>query len=505
MADLSEIAQAEADAKRKRDADIVAKINDIAGLPPSMPATKKVDAIAADTLAAGPGLPKDTDTSAVDDAAYRQRILDAAEKNAAPAQPSTMSPTMLEMLATMRGGGTSSSRSGTTVQEGIPISEAAKSALERSGQEGREAATESSNAEQAQNLLAADQAKQTGFEMLKQKALQETDPDALRKQHQIDAETQKLADMREEKIDSKHFQEHMPLGKKLAWALAMGLGGFASGLRGGPNTAAEMFDHEIQRDIEAQRENRAHKLGTQKDFLASLEKRFADSKQQNAAASVLSLEILKKNQEAEMAKAKNPMVQANMKRELAATDATIAQRQAQFDEASARHVTHTSESVSSSGGAGSMPKDIAARIVTLPNGQQTIAPDAETAREYRERSAAWARFGSNANAVAALRQKHAGGTNSLMNPSDVAAAKSLAAQMKIDYQGTFGSKRPPSETEMKALDEMLPSLDYGYGADERAKIAARMAAQGQTALARDLLGAGDAAAPPSSTPTGFVK
>jgi len=278
-----------------------------------------------------------------------------------PAQPTTQAADQPQTFAmpTMAGGG-GTSRSSTSITEGAKISPETRGLLDQSGQEQRSAIREGAQAQAMQNEQEADQAKRTATFQGAQQIEQQLDPAKLHISHQIDEETQKLRDLQNEKIDSKHFQKSQTLGERLGWALAMGLGGFAAGMRGGPNTAAQLYSQAIQDDIDAQRSNLSHKTDLQKGLLGDLQKRFTDKQQQDAAAQIIGLNIFKTKLEAEKARTKNAVMNANADRELATTDNLLAQQHAKFDEVTSNRVTRNYESVSGGkAGGGITPEQLA--------------------------------------------------------------------------------------------------------------------------------------------------
>lgn len=279
-----------------------------------------------------------------------------------PAQPTTQAADQPQTFAmpTMPSGGGGTSRSSTSITEGAKLSPQTVGLLDQSGQEQRSAIREGAQAQALQNEQEADQAKRTATFQGAQQIEQQLDPAKLHISHQIDEETQKLRDLQNEKIDSKHFQKSQTLGERLGWALAMGLGGFAAGMRGGPNTAAQLYSQAIQDDIDAQRSNLSHKTDLQKGLLGDLQKRFADKQQQDAAAQIIGLNIFKTKLEAEKARTKNAVMNANADRELATTDNLLAQQHAKFDEVTSNRVTRNYESVSGGkAGGGITPEQLA--------------------------------------------------------------------------------------------------------------------------------------------------
>jgi hypothetical protein len=90
----------------------------------------------------------------------------------------------------------------------------------------------------------------------------EADRQRVLQQH-LDTQTQMMNDIRSTKIDpDQYFGEGWGGAfKRLGAVIAMGMGGFAAGLRGGPNMAAEIIEKGIDRNIDAQVKNLQKKQG----------------------------------------------------------------------------------------------------------------------------------------------------------------------------------------------------------------------------------------------------
>lgn len=85
-----------------------------------------------------------------------------------------------------------------------------------------------------------------------------------------------MSDIRSEKIDPNRIFEGPGGGfRKIAGVLAVALGGYAQGLRGGPNTALEIINKSIDDDVASQRAN----LETKKGLLDSKSSLFAQKMQ----------------------------------------------------------------------------------------------------------------------------------------------------------------------------------------------------------------------------------
>ena len=340
-----------------------------------------------------------------------------------PAQPQQNS----VMMPTMGGGGGGSSRSGVSVTQGAQIAPETRELLDQSEQEQVSALKHGEQATEQANAADAEQAGRTATYMEKQRLMSEMDPVALHKQHAIAEARQNVADLQNERVDTQHFQKSQNLGQKLAWAVGMAFGGFASGMRGGPNTAAQLYSQAIQDDINAQRDNIGHKTDVQKGLLGDLQADFKDYKQQDAAAQIVGMNVFVKKLEAERATTKNATAKANLDMEIAHAKDIMAQRHVQLDEATSNKVTKNFETVSG-GGAGSggiTPQALAEkRIEATKMLQATGKPF--TAQDVENTVASWYRGGGT---LPNMTKGPAGGgidTSGLRTKGDAAAGVKAA-------------------------------------------------------------------------------
>jgi len=86
------------------------------------------------------------------------------------------------------------------------------------------------------------------------------------------------------KINPDAYYQNQNTFQKILSAIAIGLGGFVQGYSGGriPNTALQIINSAIERDIQAQKANLASKraaIGERRNLLAMARERFADEKQ----------------------------------------------------------------------------------------------------------------------------------------------------------------------------------------------------------------------------------
>lgn len=84
-----------------------------------------------------------------------------------------------------------------------------------------------------------------------------------------------------EKIDPFRFSKSLGTGGQLGMIVAIGLGGFLAPLNGGRNTALELYERAVERDIAAQESdiaNRRGALGMQMSLLDQMRNRFKDER-----------------------------------------------------------------------------------------------------------------------------------------------------------------------------------------------------------------------------------
>lgn len=118
-------------------------------------------------------------------------------------------------------------------------------------------------------------------------------------------------------VDPSRWWASRTTPQKVMGVLGLALGGFASGLKGGPNVALQMIQHAIDTDVEAQKTNVANTLAGRQQNLAAqsglyktMLERFGDDRQAEAATRTASWQLAGNQLEALMAKTKAPLAQA---------------------------------------------------------------------------------------------------------------------------------------------------------------------------------------------------
>lgn len=109
-------------------------------------------------------------------------------------------------------------------------------------------------------------------------------------------------------IDPERYISNMSTGRRITTALSLILGGMGAGITGGENPALKMLNAQIDRDIEAQKEN----LGKQKTLLSLNNEKFGDLRQAEAFTKANLYDMYSTKLQMEAAKANNPMAQARL-------------------------------------------------------------------------------------------------------------------------------------------------------------------------------------------------
>lgn len=105
----------------------------------------------------------------------------------------------------------------------------------------------------------------------------------------MEVQNQMMDDIRSSKIDPNRIFSDAGVGgfKKITAIIGIALGGFAQGLRGGPNTALDIINATIDRDIDAQKselEKKKGLLGEQRNLYSQKLQQFGDARAAEAAS-----------------------------------------------------------------------------------------------------------------------------------------------------------------------------------------------------------------------------
>ena len=315
------------------------------------------------------------------------------------------------------------------------------------------------------------------------------------------------------KINPDAYYQNQNTFQKILSAIAIGLGGFVQGYSGGriPNTALQIINSAIERDIEAQKANLANKraaIGERRNLLAMARERFADEKQaedwvratlqQQVAAQArrfgaeaktkeigfaaekiaagydqqaqeLNLGVKQAYVEAEMARRAEEQQRAARAAAYAAgapeREMKMRERILEF-EAKKAGIAKTQAETARAQAEATGERGMASRTVMLgPNSdQQFVAPTDKSAEELRERQAAASAFASTVSKMqSVVDSKELGITdkNRLLDALHADAAAQLA-------RSQAGGKT--TETDEKRAKDILPKPARLFDTGEQAAL-----------------------------------
>jgi len=252
------------------------------------------------------------------------------------------------------GGGGSSGQMGSMIKEHSALREKLEAIEEQHGRNSQEYANALIDIKKEQGGIARDQAGQESvlaYERQAQVEKQNADRAALlqRQENEYNEAQDSLFDAIQEiksgKVDTdrlfKDASGNTNYGRKVVAAIAVGLGAFAQSLSPryggsggkGPNTALQIVQSAINRDIAAQKADMANKragVGMQKSLMGQMMKRFGNEKQAEAASRIAMLEDYKTKLSAVAAKSKSDMMPSKLEESFNAIEQASAKEQVNF-------------------------------------------------------------------------------------------------------------------------------------------------------------------------------
>lgn len=134
-------------------------------------------------------------------------------------------------------------------------------------------------------------------------------------------------------IDAKRYVNNMSGGERVGTAIGLLLSGIGSGLSGQPNMAMDYLNKQIDRDIEAQKQN----MNKQQNLIHAFDQQYGNVKDAALAAKIFYTDMYSHKIEEAAAKAGTPMAKAQaqmaigqLQQQVAPMQAQLAQRQAVF-------------------------------------------------------------------------------------------------------------------------------------------------------------------------------
>ena len=190
-----------------------------------------------------------------------------------------------------------------SVEKGIQDPELAK-AQERAQAADREAVDAAQNFQHVQAVKAQRSAIQDQINAAKEKLVAgHVDSEMNAARGQMDQARAESAEAQAKGVDPNHWTASKGAGSRIAMVISMIAGGMVAGLKGGPNQAAEMIEHEKDQDLQAQRENietKGQKAKSATEAYQLVKDKGLDDTQKAHAASVLASDALMKQIDAKM-------------------------------------------------------------------------------------------------------------------------------------------------------------------------------------------------------------
>jgi len=335
-------------------------------------------------------------------------------------------------------------------------------------------------------------------------------------------------------IDSGRFWAKKSTGAKLFAILGVALGGFAAGMRGGQNQAIDLWEKEMDRDLEAQKAqaaNAGNKLAQQRGLLGQMKENFNDTRQAEAAAKVAYLGRAELQLKALAAQSQSPEVQARATDLLAQLQERRAARQLEFDKLAQGNLTEVYRPPTVVGGGGPKPDPEKEKLFvpTGPNGAGYYARTEDEAKKHRAAREGAAELEEVINKALAIRAKTGAlergvAKAGLYDTEDMSSLQSLQTQAgtalnKMKGMGTWdaGSSKAADEQVGKLLNvtgnpeaaarSLLGITRHSLVAAERSQAGqgarAAIAVDQQGRPVQVTLGQASMASPKSQMPPGF--
>jgi hypothetical protein len=262
------------------------------------------------------------------------------------------------------------------------------------------------------------------------------------------------------KIDPNNFWNTRSTGQKIAAAIGIALGGIGGGMSGhGGNTAMDVINKAIDRDIDAQKFNADQKgrnFSNQVGLYNVMRQKFGDERQAEAATRMSYLQSAEMQIRETAAKFQSPELQARAMQAVG----QLQQKQAEIAHGVLAQGYQTAAmrqlmggNTMNSGVLSALPKDVQARLVPMDGGAtHGIAFDPEAAKEVRAVSSAADNVKSIINE---MRQLKGEGARLLPYGTLAARASALRSRMVPALNEMAGIKKI-SEKEIDLLSQQIP-------------------------------------------------
>jgi hypothetical protein len=251
------------------------------------------------------------------------------------------------------------------------------------------------------------------------------------------------------KIDPNQFWANKSTPNKIGTAIAIMFGGLGGGLSGkGGNAALDVVNKQIENDINAQKEN----LGNQRSLLSvnlqktkDLESAYALTRSQLLAAAGAQVSQASAQAMGPEAKAMGDQLLGQLKNQASLQNAQFAGMQAKQQIASGQGNVNPEM----------LDKETRSRLVTLPNGKQTLAATDKDAEDIKGTLQGAEEFQDIINKMRQLRADNSGGT--FFNGKESVTAKALQARALTTINKLAGLSRL-SEPEIEQFKNQVPGV-----------------------------------------------
>lgn len=302
-------------------------------------------------------------------------------------------------------------------------------------------------------------------------------------QQRADAMRQEIVDS---KIDARRMWTEASTSSKISAAIGMVLGGIGAGMTGQPNTAAQLINTAIDRDIEAQKANLGKKQGLlahhlQQGHTMMAAHQLARADLQDSAAALLQKESLKyagskAAASAQVESAKLAQNAAVLRQQVAATGLDMGLKGLQMQQTQLQIgmqrlqmqiLGGIMQQQGRSGGDGTfeiphgasffLAPEMRERLVSMPNGRYAMARDKAGADTVNKTLEAGAMLRDKLQAYGAILKKHGGGFTQVFAPEDYSRAQALRQSILTDINGLAGLARL-TDTEMHSFQQRVPDI-----------------------------------------------
>lgn len=237
----------------------------------------------------------------------------------------------------------------TTVEKGVdysPETKAAEATAMHAGVEANKLTEEAVTREREEARIAAHREAAQLEADRNEYAVRKDQQNNARQEHwaKLQESESELSHAQAQGIDPNRYMNSMSTGGKVATLISLMAGGFAAGVRGGPNEAMAQLNATIDRDIMAQREALSGKeksVAAGQSLYGILRQKGMDDDAAADGAKILAHQLLQKQLEAELTNAKDAQARLIIQQSIEKNSAFLSELGAKFDTGAANKVQTT--------------------------------------------------------------------------------------------------------------------------------------------------------------------